>query len=147
MSKRFAGAGRNRTADKGFADLVNTSRMHTCLAVSCVCTCTALSLESTRRQFAAPSHCTFVCGIGDTEMIDEMTVRPTARGQKWRESLSRLKSSERAINAVRLTIENHPKHDDVGGDVDAVLVSTHGLKWVRKKERMPHRRKLIFARS
>jgi len=49
---------------------------------------------------SAPPHCTFVCGIGDTEMIDEMTVRPTARGQKWRESLSHLKSSERAINAV-----------------------------------------------
>jgi hypothetical protein len=30
---KFGGAGRNRTADKGFADLVKHSEMHACLAI------------------------------------------------------------------------------------------------------------------
>ena len=85
----------------------------------------------------APPHCAFVCAIGRTEVIDEINRGLTDRGRQWKEQLSRLTPSQRAIEAVRLTINNHPNRDDVGGAVDAVLISTKGIEWLQRKKICP----------
>jgi hypothetical protein len=81
-----------------------------------------------------PPHCSLVCGLGRDEIINEISFAATTRGRVWNRRLATLEPSLRAIEAVRLTIENIPEHEDVGGDIDAVLVSRTGLKWLRKKK-------------
>jgi hypothetical protein len=81
-----------------------------------------------------PRHCSLVCGLGRDEIINEISFAATTRGRVWNRRLATLEPSLRAIEAVRLTIENIQEHEDVGGDIDAVLVSRTGLEWLRKKK-------------
>jgi len=80
-----------------------------------------------------PPECTFVCGIGRRETIDEINRGSTPRAKKWKATLSRLQESQRAVEAVRLTIQSHPRSETVGGAIDAVDISNSGVRWVQAK--------------
>ena len=81
-----------------------------------------------------PHNCDFVCGGVGSEIIDEITANTTARAHAWYDSMSRMAPSARAIEAVRLTINYYPKQEDVGGEIDAVSISTKGIHWIKHKE-------------
>jgi hypothetical protein len=93
-----------------------------------------------------PEHdCDFVCGAAGSEIIDEIKADTTTRAHAWRESMSHMAPSARAIEAVRLTINYSPRQDDIGGEIDAVLVSKNGIRWIHQKEICkckPHNRSL-----
>ena len=80
-----------------------------------------------------PADCDFVCGGIGTDVIDEIRAGKTTRAIVWHDAMSHLSASDRAIEAVRLTIKNSPRQKDVGGAIDAVLVSNSGVHWIQRK--------------
>jgi len=81
-----------------------------------------------------PHDCDFVCGGIGTEIVDEIKSGITPRARRWHETVSHMDPPGRAIEAIRLTIDNYPKKEDVGGPIDAALISNKGIHWIRHKE-------------
>jgi len=85
-----------------------------------------------------PSHsCDFACAGVGAEIIDEIVANTTARAQNWHRNMERMPPSQRAIEAIRLTIQHYPRPLDVGGKIDAVMVSKNGIHWIQRKPNCP----------
>jgi hypothetical protein len=84
-----------------------------------------------------PHDCDFVCGGVGAEIIDEIRLARTKRSQHWHQSMINIAASERAIEAIQLTIDNAPHKEKVGGKVDALQVSVAGLHWIQRKSYCP----------